>query len=96
MEFFVVSAVFQSCIQLCDLKINEQKSYIMHLIYFADCPPGFAGENCTDSCPFPRYGTLCNDRCGCSISSCHHVYGCNTIKSTTLGGYTRNFLRNEF
>ncbi|XP_078309961.1 uncharacterized protein LOC144618165 [Crassostrea virginica] len=47
------------------------------------CPVGFFGENCSASCIFPQYGTLCNETCDCSNASCHHVYGCETTIVTT-------------
>ena len=63
---------------------------------YTDCPPGLAGDNCSDPCPYPRYGALCNDTCDCSSSLCHHVYGCNITISTETGTcrYTRD--GNEF
>ena len=57
-------------------------------MYITDCLPGFAGDKCSDQCPYPRYGALCNDTCGCPISSCHHVYGCNTTPFPATGRYT--------
>ena len=48
---------------------------------FLDCSAGFFGDNCSESCPFPQYGLLCNETCDCSNSSCHQIYGCRT---TTL------------
>lgn len=61
------------------------------MIYFTECAPGFAGDNCIDTCPYPRYGSHCNDTCDCSNSSCHHVYGCIITTSTASGRLTRDF-----
>nr|XP_022295903.1 multiple epidermal growth factor-like domains protein 11 isoform X2 [Crassostrea virginica] len=49
------------------------------------CPDGFFGDNCSVSCFFPQYGSLCNETCNCSNAFCHHVYGCNTTIVTTTG-----------
>ena len=56
---------------------------------FIVCPDGFFGDNCSVSCFFPQYGSLCNETCNCSNAFCHHVYGCNTTIVTTTG---RSFL----
>lgn len=52
---------------------------------FIDCPVGFVGDTCATSCPYPSYGALCNETCDCLKSSCHHIYGCNNISSTSTG-----------
>ena len=57
--------------------------------FFIVCPDGFFGDNCSVSCFFPQYGSLCNETCNCSNAFCHHVYGCNTTIVTTTG---RSFL----
>ncbi|XP_078341088.1 uncharacterized protein LOC111105804 isoform X3 [Crassostrea virginica] len=54
------------------------------------CPDGFFGDNCSASCIFPQYGSLCNETCGCSNASCHHVYGCKTTIVTTSTTRTMN------
>lgn len=57
----------------------------MCMLYLIECPAGFLGDNCSISCPYPSYGTLCNQMCGCSKSSCHHVFGCSINTSSTTG-----------
>lgn len=57
----------------------------VHIIFFIECHAGFLGDNCSISCPYPSYGKLCNQMCGCSKSSCHHIYGCSFTTSSTTG-----------
>ena len=81
----------------------KQRTYKQHILrelhIFAECSQGFAGDHCTDLCPFPCYGALCNDTCGCHSSSCHHVYGCNIITFPATGRYNvilqESFFLNE-
>lgn len=44
------------------------------LVYFADCPPGYTGYNCSEVCPSPYYGLGCTHTCNCS--ECQHISGC--------------------
>lgn len=44
--------------------------------YFAVCPPGEHGTNCSYRCPYPLYGLLCLEYCKCSRELCDYVYGC--------------------
>lgn len=50
---------------------------------FAECPPGYTGDNCSDVCPSPYYGLGCAHTCNCS--ECHHVNGCISIKDAQDG-----------
>lgn len=50
--------------------------------YFIECPNGTYGQNCTQICQPSFYGKLCSEKCDCTNSSCHHVYGCIATAST--------------
>ena len=79
-------------IPFTQVEILYQCTYKQHTLQvwhiFAECSPGFAGDDCTDPCPYPRYGALCNDTCDCSSSSCHHVFGCNITTFSPTGRHT--------
>lgn len=31
---------------------------------------------CENRCPYPTFGSQCNERCQCSTEFCHHISGC--------------------
>ncbi|XP_062604782.1 scavenger receptor class F member 2-like [Saccostrea cucullata] len=41
-----------------------------------ECPPGYFGRECKQSCPPPTYGSLCGEICDCAPSECDPTYGC--------------------
>ncbi|XP_062597993.1 cell death abnormality protein 1-like [Saccostrea cucullata] len=41
-----------------------------------DCPLGFFGEFCNESCHYPFYGKYCKDKCNCGNQSCDNIDGC--------------------
>ncbi|XP_052720528.1 uncharacterized protein LOC128192114 [Crassostrea angulata] len=41
-----------------------------------ECLPGYFGMNCQSRCFYPTFGKLCMNTCGCNISDCDHVSGC--------------------
>lgn len=43
-----------------------------------ECPAGYFGQNCSDRCPWPTYGSWCNQTCACA--TCDHILGCMTTK----------------
>ncbi|XP_078309739.1 uncharacterized protein LOC111106374 isoform X2 [Crassostrea virginica] len=51
--------------------------YCLYNYYFngSDCAGTF-GLNCSSICSPSTYGESCSQKCNCSNSSCHHVYGC--------------------
>uniref|UniRef100_A0A8W8MN87 Uncharacterized protein n=1 Tax=Magallana gigas TaxID=29159 RepID=A0A8W8MN87_MAGGI len=49
-----------------------------------ECPAGYHGPHCNESCPFPSYGVLCRLRCTCGIGYCHNAYGCYIKKTTGM------------
>lgn len=51
---------------------------------FQECPAGYHGPHCNESCPFPSYGVLCRLRCTCGIGYCHNAYGCYIKKTTGM------------
>lgn len=51
---------------------------------FQECPIGYYGPHCNESCPFPSYGVFCRLRCTCGIRYCHNAYGCYIKKTTGM------------
>lgn len=43
---------------------------------FLECMPGFSGENCSSTCPYPTYGRDCQELCNCSKDICDVFTGC--------------------
>lgn len=46
------------------LQYTAQVVYIYFII--VACPAGSYGKNCSDVCPYPYYGILCEGMCNCS------------------------------
>ncbi|XP_062597957.1 protein draper-like [Saccostrea cucullata] len=45
------------------------------------CPAGNYGHNCSEACPYPYFGELCELTCNCSVDLCHVGGGCFTGRS---------------
>ena len=43
---------------------------------FAECPHGTFSFGCKFKCSSGYYGRLCQSKCECPASQCHHVTGC--------------------
>lgn len=43
--------------------------------------------NCLSKCPFPTYGTKCQEMCNCSNETCDISTGCNTARSGNIYHY---------
>lgn len=52
-----------------------------------ECLPGYIGMNCSSKCPFPSYGTICQDTCNCSDEQCDVTTGCNTVTTGNVHLY---------
>lgn len=52
-----------------------------------ECAPGYIGMNCLSKCPFPTYGTKCQEMCNCSNETCDISTGCNTARSGNIYHY---------
>lgn len=46
--------------------------------------PGFNGINCTEKCPFPTYGNICQMLCKCNKDQCDVSTGCSTLSEGIL------------
>lgn len=67
--------------QIRFLKIcNELKFISAHLFLFLDCPSGYYGSNCSNSCRYPSYGVECQEKCQCAKKACDHVFGCSSYE----------------
>ena len=66
------------------MTLNNTKQSIT-ISYSSACPDGYFGSNCSYECQPPYYGTLCQKRCECFISTCHFIHGCplTTGRSTS-------------
>lgn len=62
---------------------NQEQIFII-ISKFQECPAGYYGLHCNESCPFPSYGVLCRLRCTCETNYCHNVYGCYIEKTTGI------------
>lgn len=51
-------------------------------IFFLECPAGYFGLNCSQTCVFPSYGINCSEICNIHCLICHHVQGCISLEST--------------
>uniref|UniRef100_A0A8W8MRR1 TNFR-Cys domain-containing protein n=1 Tax=Magallana gigas TaxID=29159 RepID=A0A8W8MRR1_MAGGI len=40
------------------------------------CSTGYTGINCTEQCPFPTYGEICQKLCNCDSTLCDFSTGC--------------------
>lgn len=45
------------------------------------CSPGYSGVNCNKKCPYPTYGTRCQDTCNCTETLCNITAGCLRLKN---------------
>uniref|UniRef100_A0A8W8MIT1 Uncharacterized protein n=1 Tax=Magallana gigas TaxID=29159 RepID=A0A8W8MIT1_MAGGI len=45
-----------------------------------DCPSGYYGSNCSNSCRYPSYGVDCQEECQCAKKACDHVFGCSSYE----------------
>lgn len=41
-----------------------------------ECSTGYTGINCTEQCPFPTYGEICQKLCNCDSTLCDFSTGC--------------------
>lgn len=48
------------------------------------CMPGFSGENCSSTCPYPTYGRDCQELCNCSKDICDVFTGCQRFTTVLL------------
>lgn len=49
-----------------------------------ECPSGYHGLHCNESCPFPSFGVFCRLRCTCKIHQCNNINGCLLGTSTDM------------
>lgn len=49
-----------------------------------ECPSGFYGLQCNESCPFPSYGVSCRLYCTCEIHQCNNINGCHLGTRTDM------------
>ncbi|XP_048736423.2 cell death abnormality protein 1-like [Ostrea edulis] len=47
------------------------------------CAAGYFGINCSEQCPYPKYGDRCRHHCDCGIDTCDKTNGCLSI--STMG-----------
>lgn len=53
------------------------------LIFFLECPAGYFGLSCSQTCVLPSYGIACSETCNITCLICHHVQGCiSSLEST--------------
>lgn len=52
--------------------------------------PGYTGENCLTTCPYPYYGLDCQRECDCSRERCDVSSGCIDY-STSNSNYLHHF-----
>lgn len=59
-----------------------------------ECPAGYFGLNCSQTCVLPSYGIACSETCNITCLICHHVQGCiSSLESTeTISTGNRIFL----
>ncbi|XP_052679505.1 multiple epidermal growth factor-like domains protein 10 [Crassostrea angulata] len=48
-----------------------------------ECPAGYFGLNCSQTCVLPSYGIACSERCNTSCLLCHHIKGCISFSELT-------------
>uniref|UniRef100_A0A8W8JLW0 Uncharacterized protein n=1 Tax=Magallana gigas TaxID=29159 RepID=A0A8W8JLW0_MAGGI len=54
--------------------------YLNSVIYTCKkCMPGYSGPYCTTRCPYPTYGSRCQEHCDCSNATCDVSIGCKIL-----------------
>lgn len=53
----------------------EDKYYNPKIHNCTDCPSGYYGPNCSNSCRYPLYGVKCQEECHCPKKTCDPVFG---------------------
>ncbi|XP_056014812.1 multiple epidermal growth factor-like domains protein 10 [Ostrea edulis] len=48
------------------------------------CSPGYFGKTCSTLCKQPYYGMRCMNKCTCSESECHPIFGCRDHVSSPI------------
>ncbi|XP_062587008.1 cell death abnormality protein 1-like [Saccostrea cucullata] len=43
------------------------------------CLPGYSGDYCSQSCPYPFYGDECQGKCDCDNEACNVSTGCKIV-----------------
>ncbi|XP_062571861.1 uncharacterized protein LOC134233826, partial [Saccostrea cucullata] len=63
------------------LRLNHKTCFnLIHIYYYyLDCLPGYSGVNCSQSCPYPFYGDLCQGICDCDNETCDVSTGCKIV-----------------
>lgn len=64
------------------IPISKCQFILYFLKKFVECPIGYIGVNCSDTCTLTFFGHLCSFRCECL--KCHHINGCVTGKYITI------------
>lgn len=59
---------------------------------FLGCAAGYFGINCSEQCPYPKYGDRCRHHCDCGIDTCDKTNGCLSISTMGPGIYSRYLL----
>lgn len=79
---------FRKCI--CQIRIFfNLKIILLYLLFgyfpsdillsnFIECQPGLWGNNCSQVCVYPFFGSSCLKKCACDESLCNAVLGCVT------------------
>lgn len=69
---------------LCIYKISIKFIHLQRDVIFVDCPLGYFGYNCSQTCLPPHYGNFCTQKCEHDCQECHHRDGC-TPRNKTMG-----------
>lgn len=72
----------EHCLKLNSFSILDFTHFFLYYWYFIFlnlrdyCNDGYKGVFCENRCPYPTFGSQCNERCQCSTEFCHHRSGC--------------------
>ena len=77
---------FRKCICQIRIFLIKKLYYCIYCLFpsdillsnFIECQPGLWGNNCSQVCVYPFFGSSCLKKCACDESLCNAVLGCVT------------------